>query len=273
MLDLERDFIDALFRPPLSLSVVAAALKYVATVVVLVDPLLFTKSEYIQRRQANDNAAHKRLCVQLTSRLVFLFLAANTLTHDLLALVQGFPGLSWWHRCHLFATVLAFSPNTVAAVASLFITELHIGMLADGLLHSSSMGKASDIVGLLYGYFLTCIYILPLMLVSFTYGIIGGVTTVYAIIRDLGTIPDRLHNGNWNTIWVIIPVCVAFMLKTLLTAGIILGQTWMFERWHPILAQRIRVEGTRVNSLKVKMPQSVPANVIGRARELAAPNN
>jgi len=59
MLEVERDFVEPLFRPPLSLSVVAAAFKYVATVVVLTDPLLSTSSEYVQKRQADDNTAQK----------------------------------------------------------------------------------------------------------------------------------------------------------------------------------------------------------------------
>jgi len=274
MLEVERDFVEPLFRPPLSLSVVAAAFKYVATVVVLTDPLLSTSSEYVQKRQADDNTAQKNRCVQLACRLAFVFLAGCTLMHDLRALTGGFPERSWWDCCHLFATVLAFSPNTVAAVASLFIMEVHIGWLTNSLsLHSSSTGKASDIVAIVYCNLMACTYVLPLMVVSFTNGIIGGFTTAYAIMRDLTTLPMRLYDGNFNAIWIAIPVCVALIVKSLLEAGIVLGQTLAFERWHPELAQRIRDEGTRVNSLKVKMPQAVPANVIGRARELVSPEN
>lgn len=192
------------------------------------------------------------------------------MTHDLVSLIEGFPGRSWWHRSHVFATVLAFSPNTVAALACLFITEVHIGWLGALIpMHSTVLGKVTDIVAVCYGHFMTCFYVLPLIVVSLTYGVVGGFTIAYAIFRDVCTFPIRLYNGNLNAIWIAIPICLALFLRTLLNIGIIVGQACIFEKWHPDLARHIREEGSRVDSLKVRMPSSVPANVIGCARELA----
>lgn len=268
MLGIEHDFVDPLFRPPLSLAIIAAAMKYVTTLIVLEDPILLTRSALLKRRNDNSEASEKRTQVLLGARLLFCFLAFYTFICDCLTVIHGFPHVKGWQRCHLFAMVLAFSPNTVSAVAAAFVTEVKLTWYNDLVLREDSIGWVCDGVGVMYANGMGLMYIMPSLLVMVLYGITGCAALVYCFLRDFVTLPWRLHDHHLSAVWIALPIFGALVMRTVVNLGLILGQEWYVKWKYPELASRISATD-RVDMLRVKMPDQVSARVIGMARNLA----
>jgi len=269
MSDIE-SYLNPLFRPPLSLTVVAAGLKYVATVVILDEPLLLTCGDYRRRREATGSGAVGWRLARFVVQLLFVGLAANNLLHDLGTLAEGFPRLSAWQRSHLCAMVLAFSPNTVAAVAGAAIAQVSARWLQESPLQYCRIGKASDVVTQLFSLSMGLLYLLPLVLVSLTYGALGACAVAYSMAWDIATLPWRLASGHLGVIRLALPLVFALGLSHALCCLLIGGQVLLFEWRYPELAKRINSQGKRVKVLKAKIPNLIAASVVGRARELTS---
>lgn len=261
MLGLEYDVVDPLFRPPLSLAVLGAALKYISTAVALEDPVLFTRWDFVKRMEESrlDNRAGVFL---LAVRLLFSGLALYTFVHDVTALIHGFTHFGFWRWFHIFAMVNAFSPNTVAAVAACFVTEVKLGW-ATTLVREYKCYKASDLVAIMYsGFMMTC-YVAPFLVVSISYGILGMLVLSYALLRDIVTLPWRLLDHNLDDIWIAVPILFALLVRSLVNIALILLHEWIIKKRYPALALKIQMGGQRISGLSAKMPQKVSANIIG----------
>jgi len=267
-MDLEA-YLDPLWRPPLSLAVFAAALKYTATALVLEDPVLFTRADYFRRRQ--DPAMERFRRALLVGQLVFVGLAAQNLVMDLSVVVGSGPHLSLGAQCHLSAMVLAFSPNTVTAVVGAFTFGLKAKVLKDASSGDHRLCKASDKVGRVFALVMGLFYLLPLVLVGLSYGCLGLLTVSYVFIWDFLSLPWRLLSGDMGAIWVAVPVACAMLVCHVLSTALIAGHVLLFEWRYPELTQKIAKEGQRVNVMKMRITSRFRAEVIGRSSVQESP--
>jgi len=261
-------YIDPLLRPPLVLSVVAAGLKCLATGLVFQEPLLVARGEYLRRRsRLSASAAHG---CWLVVQVAFVGLAVATFRADLAVIASGFSRLSFWERGHLFALVLAFSPNTVGAAAICCIVLVKVAW-QKGEADVARLCKLSDALGYLFAAALALFYLLPLVLIVPTYGVLGTCVVAVVFVWDLCTLPWRLITWSMRIIWVALPVTFAFAVCHLVVCALWLGHIWLFERANPQLADRVRLEGTRVQPMQLKLPDRFPSRIIGVARDLVQP--
>lgn len=265
MLGIEHHHVDPLFRPPLSLAIIAAAIKYVTTVIVMEDPLLMTKSDFIRQRAAEGDDAERRKKMYLGARLLFCFLAVYTAILDLVTLIHGFPLLKGGQRCHLLAMVLAFSPNTVAAIAATFVTEVKLSWMNELPVRQDPLGKAVDLVAILYSNGMTLCYSGPCLLVILLYGVPGIFTIFYCFLRDIVTLPWRVED---RTVWIALPIFAALVIRTIINLGLVIAQEHYVRIRYPELSAQIP-DHERVSMLSVKIPEQVTAHVIGYARNMA----
>lgn len=267
MLGIEHHFVDPLSRPPFSLAIIAAAIKYISTIIVLEDPVLMTRSDFIRRRSETGESVEYRKKILLGARIIFCCLAFSTAVSDVVTLIHGFPLVHGWQRCHLIAMVLAFSPNAVAAVAALGVTEVKVHWLDHMPVSSDSLGWTCDVVAIMYANIMGLIYILPCFLVFLVYGLIGFFVTFYCFGRDFVTLPWSIHDHHLQAVWIAIPIFGALMMRTLVNIGLVIGQEKFVQWRYPEMTAKIS-EGDRVSMMEVKMPEQVSARVIGYARNL-----
>jgi hypothetical protein len=267
MANLER-YLDPLFRPPLSLSVVASSLKYVATVVILGEPLLLTRSDYISRREDASSWACTKRMIQLIARVIFVGFAAYGLMIDTGALSEGFEHLTPWQRVHFTVMVLAFSPNMVAAVAGMFIPLVKMSWHVSLPVHSSVVGKVSNGVVMVFAVVSSLFYLLPLAFVFLPYALLGGCAITYALVCDMVTMPWTLFSGDLSSVWICLPVLATVMLSHTLVIMLISGQAMLFEKRYPELAQRCKESGKRDVAMSAMKLTKMPEHVIGAVRDL-----
>mmetsp|Transcript_58072 Transcript_58072/g.149507 ORF Transcript_58072/g.149507 Transcript_58072/m.149507 type:complete len:397 (-) Transcript_58072:6-1196(-) len=274
-MNLER-FLLPVFRPPLSLSVVAMALKYVATCAVLRDPQMLTNADRV-RWQEPCGAFRKR--IHLAALVVFIGLAINTMQHDAEAISRGLTQLPFTQCIHLIAMVVSFSPNTAAGAVGAFVLLVRSRRRDDPTFRSARIGLADcrlstviDTISFIFMLAFTAVYVLPLCFVLCFYGVLGMGAVGYACAYDVLTLPFSMSQAHSSEAWVIVPIAASALLSHCLALALIGGQAYLFEMRNPDLAQRIRAEGKKINLLKVKMPKHVPARILGRAQELATFN-
>lgn len=270
MLAVEQDFVDPLFRPPLTLAIAAASLKYLVTAWVLDDPQLKSKKTLQREREADGfsmvQLARIGLCV------VFLLLSAEVFVEDAWSLYTGLPKVAGLQRVHAFAMVLAFSPNTVAAVAAACIFEaLWLFKLP---IRRSGIYWISDALAFVYGATLAAFYLMPLIFVSVVYGMLGAAVVTYAFAYDFVTLPWRIYTGHLNAIWIAVPVFSAYLLWTAMFHIVIAGYFIFVSRRYPELKEQASRAGsgnassTFFNSLSQIGPHKVAVRILGKARDV-----
>jgi len=266
-------YLNPLLRPPLPLAIVAAGLKYVATVVVLEDPVLVTREDYVSSRREDGKGAQCRRRIILVAQLLFYGLAVHSFVHDLNIMAQ-MSHLSLWERCHLLAMVLAFSPNTVAAVASSFTWGFRWAYLKDVPSAPSGLCMVSDVLAGLFSSVMGLFYMLPLMFISISYGALGLFSVCLVLFWDFLSLPWRIVDGDFGALWVAFPIACGLALCHLLTFIIIVAQVLFFKRRYPELArqseQLVGLDTTAAILKKASAPFAVPALVIGSVRTLLA---
>jgi len=275
MLAIEADFVKPVFRPPLCLAIVFAALKFGATAWLLEDPLLKTKKDtrkLLEDESAGGNAGGSKqaqVMIKLVLRLVFSVLAAYTFVQDVATLASGFAINAWPQRFHGIAMVLAFSPNTASGVAAACTRELTTAW--SGRLPGCAQPdcrSSSELIALLYGHSIASVYVPAFLIVGLLYGFLGALIVTYAMLRDLLTLPYRLYEGSLNDIWIALPVFLAYLLWTATYNGIILFYFFLVKRRYPDLAARMKAAGAELKP-KRELPHKVAARMIGMARDAA----
>eukprot|EP00931_Biecheleriopsis_adriatica_P086907 TRINITY_DN61461_c0_g1_i1.p1 TRINITY_DN61461_c0_g1~~TRINITY_DN61461_c0_g1_i1.p1 ORF type:complete len:385 (+),score=59.56 TRINITY_DN61461_c0_g1_i1:61-1215(+) len=267
MLYIEQEFVDPLFRAPLTLSIAAACLKYLATAWVLDDPALKTKKALKQERET-EASSDWVFIVRLTLRLVFLILSAQVFFEDAGKLYRGMPLVSstiqWIHG---YAMVLAFSPNTIAfAPAACIFEAFWLLKISDC---RSRWHRASDILAAVYGCFLATFYGAPLIMVATTYGLCGATVISFAFFYDALTLPWRLVSGHMSAIWVAVPVFVALGVLFFMFHTMLFSYYLCMSYRYPELYAQIKASGLETKKMfQAQMPHKVAGNIIGRAREI-----
>eukprot|EP00930_Biecheleria_cincta_P088081 TRINITY_DN77317_c0_g1_i1.p1 TRINITY_DN77317_c0_g1~~TRINITY_DN77317_c0_g1_i1.p1 ORF type:complete len:385 (-),score=48.21 TRINITY_DN77317_c0_g1_i1:181-1335(-) len=270
MLSVEQDFVDPLFRPPLTLAITAASLKYLVTAWVLDDPQLKSKKTLLREREAEGYSRVHLVRIGLC--IVFLLLSAEVFVEDAWSLYTGLPKVAGLQRIHAFAMVLAFSPNTVAAVAAACIFEaLWLFKLP---IRRSGIHLVSDILAFVYGGTLAAFYLMPLVFVSVVYGILGAVVVTCAFTYDFVTLPWRIYTGHLNAIRIAVPVFFAYLLWTAMFHIVIAGYFALVSRRYPeLLEQNSRAgaggaNNTLLLSLRQDGPHKVAVRILGKARDV-----
>jgi hypothetical protein len=271
MADVER-FLSPLFRPPLGLAVTGAALKYVATAVVLADPLLRTRGDFIREREDIGIRARLRRLALLVGRGVFIGLAGLCFEQDREIISEGFRHLSGLDRCHLVSMVLAFSPNTVAAVAAVGIIEVKAVWLGFPV-NRCFCGSLADAAAVAYVTFMGLFYLLPLLVASAIYGVPGLFAIAWSFTCELAVSfvvrPWQLvtrGRADFSSFWIVLPVVMVFILGILLILLIAYCVCVILERRYPQIAQREKSKNGGGGTSR--LAREMPVNVIGLIREL-----
>lgn len=267
MYELER-YLDPLFRAPISLSLISAASKYVTTAVILGEPLIFTRNEYCRRHNAADTVPVKKRIVQFAVRFIFVGFAMGNIFQDFSVLAKGFPQLSTWQCSHLVAMTLAFSPNTVAAIAVTFCTLQKVGLLAGLPIRSDGIRRASDMLVLIYTIVMFLVYVLPLAVVTIVYGVPGIFVTFYAFVRDIVTLPLKVYSNGLNPVWIAVSIVCNLMFGGLLITLVFAGHVWAFNKKHPVLMQHSDTEDKCASRIEAATGQQISATIIGCVHEL-----
>eukprot|EP00929_Paragymnodinium_shiwhaense_P085145 TRINITY_DN45596_c0_g2_i1.p1 TRINITY_DN45596_c0_g2~~TRINITY_DN45596_c0_g2_i1.p1 ORF type:complete len:431 (-),score=96.56 TRINITY_DN45596_c0_g2_i1:264-1487(-) len=265
-LALER-YLDPLVRPPLSVSVLAASLKYAATVLILGEPLLFTRSDYIRRREDASSSACFRRQAQLLAQVCYVLLSANGMANDFYDLHHGFHHLGSIERVHFAVALLAFSPNTMAALAGLFIPIVKQSWNISLPVYSSRIARISDVVVSVFAAITGLVYLLPLALIAFPYLVLGFFSIGWTVCVDTLQLPMRLYHQDFEEMWIGLPVACAWILSHALVAALIAIQAKLFEMRYPEVLLRTD-ESEKAKAKGAMTMHKVPQHIIGVARQL-----
>ncbi|CAK0896183.1 unnamed protein product [Prorocentrum cordatum] len=272
MADVEH-FLSPLFRPPLGLAVTGAALKYVATTIILADPLLRTRGDFIREREDSGMGARLQRLALLVGRGVFIGLAAACFEQDRVILSEGFRHLSGLQCCHLVAMVLAFSPNTVAAVAAVGIIEVKAAWLNGFPINSCFYGSLADAAAVAYVAFMGLVYLLPLLVISTIYGIPGLCAIAWSfscefvfgfVVRPWQLLTQG--RADFSSFWIVLPAVAVFMLAVLQILLIAYCVCVILEKRYPQIAQQEKNKNG--GGGRSRLVREMPAHVIGLMREL-----
>ncbi|CAK9006869.1 unnamed protein product [Durusdinium trenchii] len=266
MFSLENVLVDPLYRPPLSLAIFAAALKYITTAWVLDDPLLKTSATLRKERDRPPDVKVSRLLL----RVIFLILSSSVLFKDVGLVIHAIrttKGTLRW--VHAAVIVIAFSPNSVAAVAATCVAEVKVGWTHGLPLNGGWRAMLSESIAMAYGFLLCFAYIGPLFVVFMTHAITGAAVIAYAFAYDFVTLPWRICTGHMAEFWVAVPIFNAGVLWTALYTLIVIGYFWLVQRRYPELAQQSKLAGgCGKKILQEQMPHQVAARIIGFVREV-----
>jgi len=265
MFSLETDLVDPLYRPPLSLAILAAALKFIATAWVLDDPLLKTSGTLQKEREGPSDVKVTRLIL----RGLFLLLSANVLFKDIGLVARAFHTSTGWFRwMHSTAIIIAFSPNSVAAVAAACVAEVKVHWTRGFPLHGGWRVMLSESMAMAYGFLLCFAYIGPLCITFMTHAMTGAAVVSYAFAYDFVTLPWRIYAGHMAEIWIAVPIFNACVLWTVLYTVIVIGYFWLVQARYPEIAEHGWGAGCEKKILKEQMPHQVAAKIIGLVREV-----
>eukprot|EP00435_Cladocopium_sp_Y103_P004034 s2971_g1.t1 len=247
MFALEFDLVDPLYRPPLSLAICAAAVKYITTAWVLDDPLLKSSATLQKEREGPPNAKVSRLVL----RCLFLLLSANVLFKDIGQVARAIRTSTGVLRSmNAMAIVIAFSPNSVAAVAAACVAEVKVGWTRGFPLNGGWRVMLSESIAMAYGFLLCFAYICPLFITFMTHALTGAAVVSYAFAYDFVTLPWRLYTGNMAEIWIAVPIFNAAVLWTVLYTFIVIGYYWLVQARYPEIAEQSRTSGGEKRILK-----------------------
>ncbi|CAE7530634.1 unnamed protein product [Symbiodinium natans] len=256
--------VDPLFRPPLALAVLAAAIKVLTTAWVMDEPLLKTNGALKQE----GDAPLKTKVTRLVLRMLFLAMATNTLVEDAQMAMSSLAQLRGFQKLHALALVLAFSPNTLAAVAVSWMIEVKLSWTHQFFLQPNRLSIISDIMALVYIGMLHMVYVFPLFLFGTTHSVLGFCVLCYAFAYDLCTLPWRLASGDMADIWIAVPVFFAGVFLFMLYGGVMLCYFFLMRGRYPDVALRAKAQGHSEEKLfKEQMPHQVAARIIGAARD------
>lgn len=258
--------VNSLFRPPLALAVMAAAAKLVTTAWVMDEPLL--KSSAALNQEVHGL---RTKVLRLLLRLLFLALALSQLLEDFFSATGYLGHLQGFQKMHALALMLAFSPNTVAAVAGTWMIEVKMSWTHRLFLQPDMLGVISDAIALVYWGVLGFVYVFPLFLFGTTHGVLGFCVTCYAFTYDLITFPWRLVTGHMAEIWVAVPVIIAGALLAMMYVLVMMGYYSLVKFRYPDIAQSAPAGGDKekiFKAFKDQMPHQVAARIFGAARDV-----
>mmetsp|Transcript_73003 Transcript_73003/g.171132 ORF Transcript_73003/g.171132 Transcript_73003/m.171132 type:complete len:378 (+) Transcript_73003:33-1166(+) len=255
--------VDPLFRAPLALAIGAASAKLVATAWVMDEPLLKT-SGALQKESKKQVSTQ---VVRLFLRAVFLGLAMNTLVEDAAMAMSSLAQFEGLQKLHALALVLAFSPNTVAAVSVAWMVEVKLSWTHAFFPHRDPLSMLADLLALVYCGMLGFIYFFPLFFFGTTHGILGASVLFYALAYDLVSLPWRLLSGQMEEIWIAVPFVIACAIAGMLYTAVMICYYYLVKTRYPHVAQQVRREGRQDTILKEQMPHHVAARIIGLARD------
>ncbi|CAE7558932.1 unnamed protein product [Symbiodinium pilosum] len=230
---------------------------------VIDEPLLKTSGALNQE----VDAPLKTKVIRLVLRVLFLALAANTLVTDAQMAMSSLAHLQGLQKMHALALVLAFSPNTVAAVAAAWMIEVKMTWTRRFFLQPNKLSILSDTVAFAYCGSLCFIYFFPLFLFGTTHAVLGFFVVCYAFAYDLLTLPWRLVTGDMAEIWVAVPVFFAGMLLSMLYTTVIICYYLIVKGRYPDVALRAKTRGVQERIFKDQLPHQVAARIIGAARD------
>ncbi|CAE7768838.1 unnamed protein product [Symbiodinium microadriaticum] len=254
------------FRPPLALAVMAAAAKLVTTAWVMDEPLL--KSSAALNQEVHGL---RTKVLRLLLRLLFLALALSQLLEDFFSATGYLGHLQGFQKMHALALMLAFSPNTVAAVAGTWMIEVKMSWTHRLFLQPDMLGVISDAIALVYWGVLGFVYVFPLFLFGTTHGVLGFCVMCYAFTYDLITFPWRLVTGHMAEIWVAVPVIIAGALLAMMYVLVMMGYYSLVKFRYPDIAQSAPAGGDKekiFKAFKDQMPHQVAARIFGAARDV-----
>ncbi|CAE6915273.1 unnamed protein product [Symbiodinium sp. KB8] len=258
--------VNSLFRPPLALAVMAAAAKLVTTAWVMDEPLL--KSSAALNQEVHGL---RTKVLRLLLRLLFLALALSQLLEDFFSATGYLGHLQGFQKMHALALMLAFSPNTVAAVAGTWMIEVKMSWTHRLFLQPDMLGVISDAIALVYWGVLGFVYVFPLFLFGTTHGVLGFCVMCYAFTYDLITFPWRLVTGHMAEIWVAVPVIIAGALLAMMYVLVMMGYYSLVKFRYPDIAQSAPAGGDKekiFKAFKDQMPHQVAARIFGAARDV-----
>ncbi|CAE7375469.1 unnamed protein product [Symbiodinium necroappetens] len=237
--------VNSLFRPPLALAAIAAAAKLVTTAWVMDEPLL--KSSAALNQEVHGL---RTKVLRLLLRLLFLALALSQLLEDFFSATGYLGHLQGFQKMHALALMLAFSPNTVAAVAGTWMIEVKMSWTHRLFLQPDMLGVISDAIALVYWGVLGFVYVFPLFLFGTTHGVLGFCVMCYAFTYDLITFPWRLVTGHMAEIWVAVPVIIAGALLAMMYVLVMMGYYSLVKFRYPDIAQSAPAGGDKEKIFK-----------------------
>jgi len=202
---------------------------------------------------------------------VFVALAWANLSDDVRALA-GLSRLSAWQRSHLVAMVLAFSPNSVAAVVVTCCTLQKAALVAGLPVRPGGLGRVSDVLVLAFAMGMGLVYVMPLAAVMVVYGAPGVCFTTCAFARDMLMVPLKVFHWDLQPVWVSVSLSCNLVLAGSLVGLLIAGHVFAFQRAHPNMdaAQRSGGEGVSASKLGAAVRHEVSATIIGCVHELVS---
>ncbi|CAE7250308.1 unnamed protein product [Symbiodinium sp. CCMP2592] len=209
--------------------------------------------------------------LRLLLRLLFLAMALSQLLEDFFSAIGYLGHFQGFQKMHALALMLAFSPNTVAAVAGTWMIEVKMSWTHRLFLQPDVLGVISDAIALVYWGVLGFVYVFPLFLFGTTHGVLGFCVMCYAFMYDLITFPWRLVTGHMAEIWVAVPVIIAGALLAMLYVLVMMGYYSLVKFRYPDIAQSAPEGGGKekiFKAFKDQMPHQVAARIFGAARDV-----
>lgn len=225
--------------------------------------LLLKSSATLQKeREGPPNVKVSRIVL----RCLFLLLSANVLFKDIAQVARAIHTSTGILRSmNAMAIIIAFSPNSVAAVAAACVAEVKVGWTRGFPLHGGWRVMLSESIAMAYGFLLCFVYICPLFITFMTHALTGAAVVSYAFAYDFVTLPWRLYTGHMAEIWIAVPIFNAAVLWTVLYTFIVIGYYWLVQARYPEIAQQSKTGGEK-RILKEQMPHQVAARIIGLVR-------
>jgi hypothetical protein len=165
--------------------------------------------------------------------------------------------------------VLAFSPNTVAAVAAAGIVEVKAVWLRGVPMDNGVCGSLADVAAMTYVFFMSAVYTVPLLVVAAVYGLPGLMAMFWSLACEFVVRPWQfvtMGHFDLSDFWIALPVLLAFVLGNFLIVAIMWCLVAALEWRYPEIAQQVRT--TKGKNSKIRLASGIPVNVVGCVREV-----